>query len=454
MKVRLLCLLAIVLVLPSGTSIAVPVVDASLGVCTRPDEFQKRQEAMDSQVTRLSAEKDTVQRAKLVAALAAAAESDIECLIRYREPSLAPVFAEVAKTSTKWFTRSRALYGIKMLGVASTAPVAIAALDDQDGMVREAAANALGQLGGDAARAALQRRLAIERDAYVHATIQSALGQLDGTVKPLRPDAWKETLTGPPGVQRVAYVRNQRGAPSYNVADPAKLNYPEAKQFSYPIQRYKAALFGVYPRNSFGGKSGHAGEDCGWFREGCSVYAIADGVVRMVQGAGGDFGFLIVIEHRLPDGQYLTSVYGHCAKDVFVHESQVVKAGQRIATQGLSCGIENGGYGSHLHFGLGNGPFRRPPGMELGDTVLDQNKNEMPVLRLGYSQTKKNSAGLPALALVLRKPDGSELNIDGFRDFPTQQEIRWLRPYVKGCRGWLNPQTELPKLVEKGNDKP
>ena len=31
---------------------------------------------------------------------------------------------------------------------------------------------------------------------------------------------------------------------------------------------------------------------------------------------------------------------------------------------------------------------------------------------------------------------------------PTGQEIAWFQAYVKGCRGWLNPQEMLPKLVD------
>ncbi len=451
----ILCSFAVAFTLLSPACFAAKTADPSIGVCTRKDEFQKRQEALDARVSRLASEKNKTQRAKLVASLTAAAEKDIECLIRYREPCLVPVFARVAKTSKKWFTRTRALYAIKMLGDASAAPAAISALNDKDGMVREAAASALGRLAGKDARSGLEKRLKVEQNPYVRATIESALEQIRGEVRPFTPDdkstAWKEDLVGPEGARRVPWVWTKKGKRAFNAYDAKTLDYGEAKRFCYPIQRYKESLFGGYPRKSFGSKGTHAGEDCAWFREGCSFYAVADGLVRMVQGAGGDWGFLVVIEHRLGDHQYMTSVYGHCADDVLVRPGQTVKAGQRIATQGLSCSVENGGYGSHLHFGLGNGPYRRPAGLAIGDSVNlkmpDGKTHRAPVLRLVYSKTKKNSFGWPALAIIVRKPDGGTRMVD-IPEQPVGREISWFRAYIKNCRGWLNPQVTLPKLVD------
>jgi murein DD-endopeptidase MepM/ murein hydrolase activator NlpD len=456
------CLLAIVFAFPALQSTVAAPVDPSIGRCTRKDDFAKRQEVLDPQVAQLSAEKDDAQREKLVAALAALADTDIEGLIRYREPCMAPVMAKIVQDSKKWFIRTRALYAIKMLGEQSAAGAAIAALGDEHGMVREAAANALGRLGGDAARDALQKRLETEQDPYVKATIEAAIELLDGKVKPITPDApnaaWKEEIVGNPGARRVAFVWVNKGQTAFNIYDAKTLEYDTATKFVYPVQLYKEDLFAGYPRNSFGGASGHAGEDCAWFREGCSIYAIADGLVRMVQGAGGDWGFLVVIEHRLSDGQYLTSVYGHCAADVLVRPGQKVKAGQRIATQGLSCSVENGGYGSHLHFGIGHGPFRRPMGMAVGDKVNlsmpDGSTQAAPVVRIIYSDKNKNSLGMPMLAIIVKKPDGMG-QIAEIPEQQLQQEVSWLQAYVKNCRGWLNPQALLPFLVEgKQPDQP
>jgi len=438
---------ALAIALLAAAAAAGPV-HPSIGVCTRQDEFAKRQAAMDEKVAALAGA-EAAKRRKLAAALARDAEKDIECLIRYREAHLAPVFAAVLKGSKNWFTRRRAAYALKMVGGDEAVPALAAALDDKDGMVREAAAAALGHLGGDEARAALEERRKTEKDPYVLATIESAL-PLAGGERPYGDPLEGEWIEGPAGARRVAWRWTVTGKSRFQRHDAKTIDYPQAEKFVYPVQRYEEDLFAGYPRRSFGANGTHAGEDCAWFREGCSLYAIADGVVRMVQGSGGDWGYLIVLEHRLPDGRYLTSVYGHCAFDVLVAPGDIVECGQRIGTQGLSCSVENGGYGAHLHFGLGDGPFRRPAGLATGDSVnvdLGDRKVKAPVLRLVYSAGKKNSLGCPLTGFVVRIPDGTERTVD-VPEQPVQREVGWFKAYVRDCRGWLDPQTTLPELVD------
>lgn len=428
--------------------------DRSIGVCTRKDEFAKRQAALDPLVAELSAEENDSKAKRLVKKLGSAADKDIECLMRYREAALRPVFEEVAKDGKKWFTRTRALYALKMLGDRAAVPVGVECLSDRDSMVREAAATMLGHLGGEEAKAALAARREVEKDPYVLATVDASV-RLAGSEK--RPydefpggKEWRETLVGPEGAKRVEWAWVVKGEKLFNDYDARTLDYPEATKFVYPIQRYDEDLFAGYPRNSFGAGGTHAGEDCAWFREGCSIYAIADGIVRMVQGAGGDWGFLVTIEHRRPDGSYLTSVYGHMGFDVLVRAGDVVKSGQKIGTQGLSTAVENGGYGSHLHFGLGDGPFRRPAGLAAGDEVNvdlgDGKQGKAPVLRLVYAKEKKNRYGFPLTAFVVRRADGTEATVE-VPEQPTANELGWFQAYVKDCRGWRNPQKLLPELV-------
>ena len=213
--------LPIFLLFVCETLSAVVAPDPSMGVCTRQDEFQKRLEAMDQRVSSFTAENDEGRRKEQTAALAAAADTDIECLIRYREPALAPVFAEIVRNSKNWFIRTRALYALKMLGDAAGAAAAIEALDDEESMVREAAANALGRIAGDDARKALEKRLESEQDPYVKATIESALALAEGKISPFAPEGddktWKEELVGPEGAKRVANVWVNKGQTSFNV---------------------------------------------------------------------------------------------------------------------------------------------------------------------------------------------------------------------------------------------
>jgi murein DD-endopeptidase MepM/ murein hydrolase activator NlpD len=428
-------------------------VGSSIGVCTRKDEFAKRLSALDPKVAELSAARDEPKRKKAAAALVKMAEADIEALMRYREASLAPVFAEVLAKSKKWYTRSRAACALKMLNVSSAVPALGRALDDADPLVREQAASALGHLGGEEAKEALGKRRAKEKDPFVLATLDAAIGVAGGR-RPYgeRADGkvWSETLEGAEGARRVAFAWAHKGTCLFSDYDAKVVDYPVAESFAWPVQKYREDLFAGYPRNSFGAGGTHAGEDCAWFREGCGYYAIADGVVRMVQGAGGDWGFLVVLEHRLPDGHYITSVYGHAAFDVLVKPGEVVRLGQKIATQGFSTSIENGGYGSHLHFGLGDGPFRRPAGMAEGEQVdvdLGEGvKGRTAVLRLVYAE-EKNSFGFPLTAFVVANADGSERTVT-VPEQPVKDEIGWFKAYVKDCRGWLDPQKLLPELVE------
>jgi murein DD-endopeptidase MepM/ murein hydrolase activator NlpD len=428
--------------------------DASIGVCTKRDEFAKRQEALDPKVAQFTKETSEAKRKALLPALVKAADSDIECLMRYREPALVPVFVEVLRTHKKWFTRTRAICALKSLGDAAAVPALAAALADKDAMVREAAANALGHLGGGDACAALEKAKASEKDAYVVATLDAALATASSRPYEGRKDGkeWKEPLVGPEGAKRVEWAWVKKGgSPLFNDYDATALDTPLATAFVYPVLRYKEDLFAGYPRNSFGAGGNHAGEDHAWFREGCSYYAIGDGVVRMVQGAGGDWGFLVLVEHRLGDGRFVCSVYGHAAFDVLVKPGDAVKAGQRLATEGLSCSVENGGYGSHLHFGLGDGPFRRPSKVATGDVIdFDWNGKPAkgPVLRLVYAKDGKGSRGWPLTAAVCKAPDGSETEVV-FPEEDVKAELTWFQAYVKDCRGWLDPQKLLLEWVEK-----
>jgi len=56
---------------------------------------------VDVKVAAVTSAKDDAAKKRLAVALAPLAETDIECLIRYREPALVPAFAEVLAKSKK-----------------------------------------------------------------------------------------------------------------------------------------------------------------------------------------------------------------------------------------------------------------------------------------------------------------------------------------------------------------
>jgi murein DD-endopeptidase MepM/ murein hydrolase activator NlpD len=104
----------------------------------------------------------------------------------------------------------------------------------------------------------------------------------------------------------------------------------------------------------------HTGED--WYRSDgestslANVTAVADGVVTDYNPAWDYPGEAVVIEHTLPSGQKIHSVYMHLNEDVSVSVGQVVYRGQRIGTikyqpyTGRHPEYHPSGDDSHLHF--------------------------------------------------------------------------------------------------------
>lgn len=113
----------------------------------------------------------------------------------------------------------------------------------------------------------------------------------------------------------------------------------------------------------------HTGADYAWFAVGDPVFAIADGIVRYsadgvrtqikdqdlkirLPAQAMDFGSMIIIEHRFPDGESFTTVYAHLDNNRPVHTGDIVMAGQMIGHIGRKSPLVNGGYEPHLHFGV------------------------------------------------------------------------------------------------------
>lgn len=201
-------------------------------------------------------------------------------------------------------------------------------------------------------------------------------------------------------------------------ADAAKeyvIDYPAAKQFCPPLRstffevtRTLVVVRGVRVRQKPNGGYGlpvadkvdgknllHVGADLGWRQVDEPVFAVANGVVRLSIGPEFDakekkrgtteasgrglksaalpWGNLIVIEHRLANGEYYTTLYGHLGAKRLVRAGDVVTAGRMIGAIGRQHPRINGGYKPHLHFGVLKGRlheegadlirFSGPPGV-------------------------------------------------------------------------------------------
>jgi len=94
----------------------------------------------------------------------------------------------------------------------------------------------------------------------------------------------------------------------------------------------------------------HLGVDV-WVPAGTPLHAPLDGVVHLVRDndAPLDYGPVVVLEHRTPDGQPFFSLYGHLARRTLDHlvAGQPVAAGDVVAWVGERH--ENGGWQPHVH---------------------------------------------------------------------------------------------------------
>ena len=139
---------------------------------------------------------------------------------------------------------------------------------------------------------------------------------------------------------------------------------PKAEKLMAPVRDYfdeKRQSFGLQIDANHGPFSGkvHVGDDMAWREQQATVVAIGDGRVRFAVVAASSWGGLVIIEHETPGGKHFCSLYGHLGPLIPVREGQVVKKGQKIGSLGRDLTEENGGYVTHLHFGLHEGAYDR-----------------------------------------------------------------------------------------------
>lgn len=356
-----------------------------------PSEFNKLVESLDSLIGKLSQTKSDEEKKQLQEQLVSEyGESGIEGLIRYREPRLIPVFSRLLEHE-QWYIRRLAIYGLERNAAVSELEKICARLEDDCFLVREIAAISICTLhvraekyekeipqtpentkalkGLQASKkkhlAALNARLAKESHPYVKAAIEGAISGLTNK-PPVR--IHTEILTGTAPIRRVPnggagefskYLTGKHT--TYAGGGGGKLAI--TKGWGYPVA--------VYPREIIAGLSSdvplqplpnrgnslHFGHDCGWHLDGTGIYAIADGAVKLVRQQDDDWGGLIVVEHQYEEKSFLCAIYGHSGIWVFAPDG-AVKKGQLLGVLGLSFSPENGGHGSHCHFGMFAGRYQ------------------------------------------------------------------------------------------------
>ena len=361
--------------------------DDAISVVNRDDAFAALLAKVEPVVRELTAAKEDERGPIEDRLVAEFGRTGIEALVRFREPELIPVFVRLADHED-WYVRRLAILGLQRLAGLSGLDVVVRHLADETVLVREIAATTtaiLHEIGSkyrdmiprtsaerDAAKGlgkrekedarALKAAHDAEENRYVKASLAMAIEVL-GKRRPIR--IHEEQTTGEPGARHVprvvgAQVKAWQGGSGYQGAGSGRLK--PTKGWAYPLLVYPKEILNIgsdRPLVPLEAKANslHFGHDCGWFLEGSTVYAIADGVVRMIQ-SGDDWGGLIVVEYMDEDGEKVNGLNGHCGMWVFVKPGEAVVAGQPLGQMALSFSPENGGHGAHDHFGMFAGPFQ------------------------------------------------------------------------------------------------
>jgi hypothetical protein len=91
------------------------------------------------------------------------------------------------------------------------------------------------------------------------------------------------------------------------------------------------------------------------------ILAAADGFVRIVAAEASDdshdFGNVVVLEHTLPGGGHVSTVYGHLRALPALRSGDCVARGARVGTMGSTGAAAN----VHLHFEVKERPTLGPP---------------------------------------------------------------------------------------------
>lgn len=140
-----------------------------------------------------------------------------------------------------------------------------------------------------------------------------------------------------------------------NSSSSAQPVAPVASSFAYPIGNSEIVTAKKdkddwYNALDFG-EQDHLGED--WNKNsggntdcGEAVYAAADGIVTYAGDSGPGWGNVVIVEHRLPDGKRVQTLYGHLQE--ITKSSGIVRQREQIG----KVGNANGKYLCHLHFEL------------------------------------------------------------------------------------------------------
>jgi murein DD-endopeptidase MepM/ murein hydrolase activator NlpD len=230
-------------------------------------------------------------------------------------------------------------------------------------VVREYAIAALGRCGTLSFSDTLKSLLKKEKNGYVVATIHAAIKKI---VDKRPPPFVHFPLYDTTGLKKTSFLFNP-GLDSKAVfyrdtsLDAVIVQAKAGAKMIFPHQQYKVNPTTIYNRLTYGlaidGPTYHVGEDSGYFMEGMSIHAIADGIVtNMLYDLS--WGYFVAIQSNLPVTGMVTAFYGHLSHDIDVRIGESVEVGDKIGEMGPQETLENGGYKTHLHLGVAKGSYK------------------------------------------------------------------------------------------------
>jgi hypothetical protein len=132
---------------------------------------------------------------------------------------------------------------------------------------------------------------------------------------------------------------------------------------TYNAQPFRIARHLGDDLNGIGGQNSDLGD---------AVYAAGSGKVVFAREAGGGWGNMVILAHRVPAARSIPgwevwqTVYAHLDR-IEVRHGEVLRRGQRLGTVGTARGL----YLAHLHFEIREGPWINP-GVGYADVPMNR----------------------------------------------------------------------------------
>ncbi|MBN1757356.1 MAG: peptidoglycan DD-metalloendopeptidase family protein [Chitinispirillaceae bacterium] len=287
-------------------------------------------------------------------------------VFRYRDPKMLPLIRSIVRNAT--VTQVYRVAAINVLGAMRDTiaiPVLTALVDDTNAILAETVINALGKCGNGDVAEMLKGKLKKESNGYLRTTTEAAIRRINGDAPvPYSKPFFHDTVSGYvmnaflfnpmlSGNNETRFCREYDNIIIQNISS-GRCIYPHQQFKMNPKTIFNARTFAYAP---LGGSLFHVGEDSGFFLEGLPVHSIADGVVTGIMYEQS-WGFRVTVESNLKMHNTVTVIYGHLSKFIDVKLGQKISTGDKIGDIASPESVENGGYFSHLHWGVAKGGYK------------------------------------------------------------------------------------------------